>query len=149
MIAGLVKSHETGVLGGCSLLKSLSSSLSISTFYGVIMIDFYSFGKIKVAGRDYSSDIIIYPDGRVQDTWWRQQGHRLASSDIKALIAAEPEVIVVGTGSVGLMQPAGGLVDLLVEMGVELIALKSGKAVQVFNRLVEKKKVGACFHLTC
>jgi hypothetical protein len=42
----------------------------------------YEFGIIVIDGSEYRSDVIISND-RVQDNWWRKEGHRLALDDIK------------------------------------------------------------------
>lgn len=34
-----------------------------------MIVDDYSFGRIKVGGKEYTSDVIIYPD-RVDSSWW-------------------------------------------------------------------------------
>ena len=113
------------------------------------MIDSYAFGSIAVDGKKFTSDLIIYPDGRVETSWWRKAGHRLAIDDIDELIKSKPEVIIVGTGSSGLMKPEKELEKLLQQRGIELIATLSRKAVAIYNDLSSKKLVGACFHLTC
>ncbi len=68
------------------------------------MIEKCNFGKIVVEGRTYDSDLWIFPDRRVQDSWWRKDGHRLRREDISALIATRPEILVVGTGIYGRMR---------------------------------------------
>ncbi len=45
------------------------------------MINSYRFGKIVVNGRNYSSDVIVFPD-RIQGSWWRHKGHELSLKDI-------------------------------------------------------------------
>ena len=113
------------------------------------MIESYSFGKMVINGSHHTADLIIYPDGSIQDSWWRSQGHLVSLSDITGLIATEPEIIVVGTGANGLMRPAAGLKEDLAEKGIELIAQPCEKAMHTFNKLRNDKKVGGCFHLTC
>jgi hypothetical protein len=113
------------------------------------MIESYAFGSIVVDGRKFTSDIIIYPDGRIEASWWRKAGHRLASDDIHKLIRSGPDVIIVGTGSSGLMKPEKELEKLLQQRGIEFISVLSRKAVKIYNDLSPKKNVGACFHLTC
>ena len=108
-----------------------------------------SFGLIVIDGRQYTSDLVIYPDGRVEDTWWRMSNHRLSLGDIDKLVASCPEVIVVGTGVNGLLTPEPGLNKKLYDKGIEVIALPNPQAIDHFNGLSSKKKVGACFHLTC
>ena len=113
------------------------------------MIDSYAFGSIAVDGKKFTSDLIIYPDGHIDAFWWRRAGHKLASNDIDELIKSKPEVIIVGTGSSGLMKPEKELEKLLQQKGIELISTLSRKAVKIYNDLSSKKLVGACFHLTC
>lgn len=113
------------------------------------MIDDYTFGRISVNGRIYSKDIIIYPDGRVQDSWWRKSGHKLCINDIRELIETELEMIIAGTGSPGLMKPEEELIELLAGKGIAFKALPSKEAMQLYNTLCVEKRVGACFHLTC
>ena len=113
------------------------------------MIESYSFGSMVINGRQYRADLIIYPDGRIQDSWWRTSGHRLTAADFRELIDAKPEVIVVGSGSAGLMRPEKGLALQLEGLGIELIESRTAKAKDIFNQLVTQKKTGGCFHLTC
>ena len=113
------------------------------------LIDSYAFGRMVVGGTPYTSDLIIFPDGRIVSSWWRLSGHRLQVADIKGLIAAGPDIIVAGTGAAGLMRPALELQELLADKGIEFIAEPCGKAYHTYNSLPQAKYVGACFHLTC
>ena len=113
------------------------------------MIESYSFGSIVVDGRKFTSDLIIYPDGRIEASWWRKSGHRLSSDDIGELIRSEPDVIIAGTGASGLMKPEKELKNLLEQRSIEFISVSSKKAVEIYNELSTKNNVGACFHLTC
>ena len=113
------------------------------------MIDSYSFGSMVIDGRRYTSDLIIYPDGRVQDSWWREKGHRLSLSDIADLIAEKPALIIVGTGSSGMMEPDQDVPDALAQQGIQFEALPTRQAVERYNHLSRARRTGACFHLTC
>ncbi|MFC1523631.1 Mth938-like domain-containing protein [Thermodesulfobacteriota bacterium] len=113
------------------------------------MIESFSFGEIIINGRNYKSDLIIYPHGRVMGSWWRKEGHRLFSGDISELIDSKPEIIVIGTGASGLMQPTEELLASLKECRIECIIQPTQNAMDIFNSLFPEKKVGACFHLTC
>ena len=115
------------------------------------MIDSYRFGRMAVNGREYASDLILFPDGAIHDSWWRTSGHRLAAADITELIKARPEVIVAGTGASGLMRPEPGLAAALAEQGIDLIARPTAEAFRIYNQLVQEggRRVGGCFHLTC
>ena len=113
------------------------------------MIDSYSFGRMEINGRQYSSDIIIYPNGRLEDNWWRDEGHRLSGKDIAGLIEAKPELIIVGTGASGLMKVDENLKEQLQDLGIRLIAKASKEAMDEVNKHWGDGRTGACFHLTC
>lgn len=113
------------------------------------VIDSYSFGTIVIDGKEYTKDVIIYPDGRIQSSWRRKDGHTLCAEDISDLIDYAPELIIAGTGAYGIMKPEAELVELLYNKGITFRALPSRKAVDEYNRLCGEKKIGACFHLTC
>lgn len=113
------------------------------------MIDHCAFGVIVVDGTTYTSDLIIYPDGRVADHWRRKSGHVLSSDDIDFLIQSKPDVIVAGMGASGMMKPEPRLKHVLQKSNIALIAEPNDNALKSFNALLENKKVGACFHLTC
>ncbi len=113
------------------------------------MIDSYSFGTIVIDGTKYSKDIIIYPDGHVQQSWWRKSGHRLCVDDISELIEQKPEIIIIGMGSPGLMVPEKSLKEFLQKKGITITAVPSETAVKKYNNICDKKRTGACFHLTC
>ena len=114
-----------------------------------MVIDSYAFGNIVIDGRLYTSDLIVYPDGKIVDGWWRQNGHLVTTDDIAALIASGPEVIVVGTGASGMLKPARGFAEILAGKGIRMVAAPCGQAINHFNALSQSKVTGACFHLTC
>ena len=116
------------------------------------MITSYSFGRMVIAGRTYTSDLIIFPDGRIRDNWYRKSGHLLIPEDLAALTAARPELIIAGTGANGRMALADGLAPGLSDQGIEIRAMETARAVTLYNDLIAKgdgRPVGACFHLTC
>jgi hypothetical protein len=103
-----------------------------------------------IGDKTYRSDLIVYPDGRVADNWWRASGHRLTVADIRDLLAAKPDVMVAGTGIYGLMRIGSDVDTLLSDRNIELIALRTEDAAVKFNHLIETpKRVAGCFHLTC
>jgi hypothetical protein len=114
-----------------------------------MVIDSSSFGRIVIDGRTYRSDVVVYPDGRIEDNWWRASGHRLTPGDIADLIAAAPDILIAGTGVYARMVPAPQLAPLLSARGIDFTALPTAAAVAAFNEQPVHLKVGACFHLTC
>ena len=117
--------------------------------YGHTMkISHYSFGRIVVDGKSYTSDIIIYPD-RVEDSWWRKEGHNLSLDDLKGVIDAETAVLIIGTGYNGLMAVPEETVEALTSRGIEVHPLPTVQAVELYNRLEKDGNVIAALHLTC
>ena len=112
------------------------------------MIDFYEFGKIIVDGKEYTSDIIIFPD-RVRENWWRKVGHELCLEDIEEILDENPEILVVGTGYSGLMKILPEVEKALEEQGISLIAENTKRACEIYNELSKSSEVVAALHLTC
>lgn len=111
-------------------------------------IEHYSFGKITIDGKTYTLDVIIYPE-RVDSSWWRKEGHSLYIVDLKDVINAKPEILVVGTGYTGLMVVPEETISYLKSKGIEVHVARTVKAVEIFNDLQKNKKVIAALHLTC
>ncbi len=111
-------------------------------------IEHYSFGRITINGKDYSSDVIIYPD-RVDPSWWRKEGHRLHIDDLKNILESKPEVLIVGTGAYGTMLVPKETEEYLRGKGIKLIADNTKSACETFNKLSDSGKVIAALHLTC
>ena len=109
----------------------------------------YRFGKIDIGGKTYTSDVIITPE-RVIDGWWRQQGHALAVTDLDNVVAARPDVLVIGTGYFGRMSVSQETRRYLEEQGIQVRDARTGEAVRDFNqRQREPGRVVAALHLTC
>jgi len=114
-----------------------------------MQIDHYRFGHIDIEGRSYDADVIIFLD-RVQERWWRREGHQLATEDLGTVMAEKPEVLVIGTGYYGRMQVPEEILDSLRAAGIEVRIAKTGEAVDEFNRLQsEYARIVAALHLTC
>jgi len=112
------------------------------------VIDDYRFGRIRIDGRTYDSDVIIYGD-RVDADWWRKEGHVLSLDDLEGALAAEPEVLVVGTGAHGVMRVSDEVKERLRELRVELHVAPTDEACRTYNALAPTKVVVAALHLTC
>jgi hypothetical protein len=114
-----------------------------------VKVDHYSFGRIGVEGHDYDADVIIFSD-RVQDHWWRQEGHRLAPDDLKSVLDAAPQLLLIGTGWFGRMQVPEETLETLRAAGIEVRISRTGEAVAELNRLQQgTANIVAALHLTC
>ena len=113
-------------------------------------IDSYSFGSIRIDGVDYSDDVILM-GGDVRSPWWREAGgHIYALTDLEELMAAAPEVVVLGTGYFGRVKVLEETLTGFADVGSEVIVEKTGRAVETFNQLADAgRDVAAALHLTC
>ncbi len=110
-------------------------------------IDSYTFGRIVIDGRTYTSDVIIFPD-RVFSPWWRKEGHLLQMEDLTEVVNEKPELLIIGCGYSGVMQVPRELIQELERLGIEVVIKRTTEAVRLFNEAGRKKKIAA-FHLTC
>lgn len=118
-------------------------------------IEHYSFGSITIDGKGYTSDVIIYPE-RVDSSWWRKEWHNLQIEDIKDVVKAQPNILVIGSGASGVMRVPKEIVTHLESKGIKVYAARTGEAVDLFNKLQSKtgengkaEVVIAALHLTC
>jgi hypothetical protein len=112
-------------------------------------IEQYTFGKIVINGKTYTSDVIIYP-GKVDASWWRKEGHRLQPADLEKIVSEKPDLLIIGTGNLGAMAVPQETVSFLRSQGIDARVAPTAKAVDIFNNTSGgNKKVVAALHLTC
>jgi hypothetical protein len=111
-----------------------------------MVIEHYSFGEIVIDGNKYSNDLIVFKD-KVK-SWWRKEGHLLHLEDIEEIIKEKPEILIVGTGSYGVMKVEESVKEFLKEKGIKLVEKNSKEACDEFNKL-KNKNVVLAIHLTC
>lgn len=109
----------------------------------------YHFGQIAIDGQACTSDVIITPEG-VEAGWWRQEGHRLAITDLYAVVDARPDIVVIGAGYAGRMQVPEATRAYLEAKGIRVRVSKTRDAVEAFNALQQQyARVVAALHLSC
>jgi len=111
-------------------------------------IEHYAFGKIVIDGKTYTSDVIIYP-GRVDASWWREQGHYLQAVDLADIIGAKPDTLIVGTGYSGVMTVPEETIRFVGSKGIEIWVERTERAVELYNSPKKGRTVIAALHLTC
>lgn len=112
------------------------------------MIESYAFGRMVISGKVYTSDLIIYPE-RIKQSWWRKSGHRLCLEDLQEVFEEEIEVLVVGTGYMGMMKVEEEVKQYAEDQRFRLIIEKTKKAVEIYNSFYTQKRTAGAFHLTC
>ena len=111
-------------------------------------IQSYSFGNIRIDGKDYNSDLIIYKNS-INERWWRKAGHHLCLDDLLDVIKVNPKTIIIGTGAYGLMRVPSELIKYLNAKNIQVIVKKTKEACTEYNKLAQNEDVIAAFHLTC
>jgi len=112
------------------------------------MIDSYTFGSFVVDGKKFDSNVSIINGVAKQARYLYD--HLLLESDFDKLIAAKPEIIIIGTGASGVVRVQEEIKELIESNGIKLVIERTGEACEIFNDLVKKgKKVCAFLHNTC
>ena len=112
------------------------------------MIDRFGYGTIVIDGQTYESDVIIFPDGAVE-RWEHKDEHVLRLTDVKKVIEAKPEVVIIGLGTVGNVKMRPKAEKCLQEAGIEVMAHRTNKACETYKELRTQRKVAAILHITC
>ncbi len=113
-------------------------------------VEHYSFGRIVVDGKTYTSDVIVSRDKVILEKWWRKEGHLVQLEDIDEILKQNPDVVIFGTGKYGVMKVSKEVIDELKRRNVEVIMDITEKAVKIFNEMIDKgKNVVLAAHLTC
>jgi hypothetical protein len=111
-------------------------------------IESFSFGNITIGGKNYTTDVIVYPD-RVDSNWVREEEHRPQISEFANIIKTEPEILIIGTGYAGVLSVPDQIRNYLTAKGIEVRVEKTKQAIEMFNVLRHKEKVVAVLHITC
>jgi hypothetical protein len=107
----------------------------------------YRFGRVIVDGREETRDVIVLPS-RVIRNWWRKDGHALVLDDLGDVVDELPELLVVGTGAAGQMEPDPATLKTLRDRGVEVEVLRTDEAVRRYGA-ADPARTAAALHLTC
>jgi hypothetical protein len=108
------------------------------------------FGWCRFAFTTYSgvprlvSDLQIQPDGTVRKV---DKTHDLPLESLAWLIESKPDALIISTGWEGKVRPDSRIQAL---KGFEVHILRTGQAVELFNRLKKGgKRVAIHLHSTC
>lgn len=112
------------------------------------MIGRFEFGTIVIDGQSYESDMIIFPDGTVEQ-WQHKDEHVLRPRDVDKIISAGPEVVIIGLGTVGNLKVRPKAEKRLQQAGIEVMAYRTNKACETYRELRNQRKVAAILHITC
>lgn len=112
------------------------------------MIEHYTFGKFIINGKTFNTNVKII--NKVTNSCRHFDGHIITKDDFTDLIAAKPEIIIIGTGSSGVVNVPQDIIDLVESSGIKLIIKRTKEACEEYNKLIKQKKnVAAIMHNTC
>jgi hypothetical protein len=119
----------------------------------MVKIDKFSFGLIVIGGKSYRHDVLLFPDGSVKERrggFWKFGSHTIRKDEIEELVKANPEVLIVGTGTNGRAKVDSQAEACAGEEGIRLLVAPSPQAIKSLNQLIDEgKRISAIIHITC
>lgn len=113
---------------------------------GMVNIDAVKFGEIRVDGRVYYSDMIVWWDGKTE---YRRKSHMFDMEEFRNLLKRKPGALVIGTGLVDAVNVPDDVREAAKKKKIKLFIDLSTNAVDIFNGLVKtSKKPVAIIHTT-
>ncbi|MGB9741868.1 MAG: MTH938/NDUFAF3 family protein [bacterium] len=107
------------------------------------------FGWIETDRGRFQSDILVYPDGTVENRYDYSvpDSHSIGRDEVRRVLGDTNAVLVIGTGQYGMATLEAGAEDWLRQRLITFKLLPTPAAVIFFNQLSGPK--AAIFHLTC
>ena len=116
-------------------------------------IDKFSFGSATIDGKKYIRDLILLPDGTIQQRsggFWVVGSHRIKKEEIDLLFTSGAESVIIGIGVLSRASLSDAAKSYLAKQPAELLVLPSRDAVCKWNQLADMgKKAAALIHITC
>lgn len=112
--------------------------LTLDANQGVNLIRSYSDGEVRVGDHTLHRSCIVTPDAVIAD-WRPADLADLRPEDLEPLLAARPELVLLGTGSVHRFAPAP-IRGAFITHGVGLETMDLGAACRTFNILVQEER---------
>lgn len=110
------------------------------------MIRSVSDSVIRVNDTDYTESIVLTPDD-APTAWPSKPVAELAEADFATVIAAAPEVVLLGTGAANVFPPRE-LTFTFARKGIGLEVMDTRAAARTFNVLAnEDRRVAAILYL--
>lgn len=112
----------------------------------MVNIDAVKFGELKIDGKIYYSDMVVWWDGKIE---FRKKSHIFGMEEFKRLLRRKPNSIVIGTGLVDIVNVPDDVREAAKNKKVKLFIDLSINAVDIFNGLVNtRKRPVAMIHTT-
>lgn len=110
--------------------------LHLETTSAAVRITGYGPGYVEINEQRYASSLLLMPEG-VRTDWRPASIEELTRSDFTPVLEAEPEIILLGTGSRQIFPSASVLPE--VQIGFEI--MDTTAACRTFNVLAAENRV--------
>lgn len=95
------------------------------------MIQAYTAEGIVINNAAYTGSLILSPD-RIMEHWSPRNAAELSAADVQQIIALEPELVIIGTGS-RLQFPAPSVTALLHAANIGFEVMDTAAACRAYN----------------
>ena len=110
--------------------------ISLDTGTGAYTIRSYSAGEIKINDRTLHHSLIVTPTQLIEP-WAPNTLQELQISDLEVIVAMNPEIVLLGTGS-QMLFPYPALLALFLERKIGIEFMDTGAACRTFNVLTSE-----------
>lgn len=112
------------------------------------------FGGVKINGQNFRDVIVVGEEIEERDDQRLHQlfgrAHWIGDWEVEKLLSNNPEIVIIGNGTGGLLEVTSEVEEKFKTAGVELRILLTPQAISEFNKLYqESKRVNALIHTTC
>ncbi len=115
-----------------------------STKFGNVAIDKKKYNQVLIIG----DSVIEREYGKLKKLFGTS--HKIGDWEVKELLKEDPELIVIGTGQSGAMEPQRNIINKFKNKGIGVIAEPTPKAIKLYNQKIKQgRKVNALIHTTC
>ena len=110
-----------------------------------LRINKFNFGSIIINGNEFNKDVFVTND-LVEE---KENSHTITKDDVDKALLNEPDFIVIGRGTNGMVEIPDEIRDIVAKNNIELIEGKTNDIIKSFNKLRNNNKIVGIFHLTC
>lgn len=119
-----------------------------------VHFDSSSFGQVVIDGRPYGDILVIGKQIEERDDSRLDQelgtDHLIGNWEVEELLSNNPEVVIIGAGTAGLLEVRPEIKEKFRKAKVELVVLNTPAAIQKYNQLaLQNKRVNILTHTTC
>jgi|APFre7841882654_1041346.scaffolds.fasta_scaffold87404_1 hypothetical protein len=112
------------------------------------MIENYCFGSFMIDGKEYRYDLKIVEGSIIP--WVYKRHHTVLMEDLKELLEAKPEIIIIGIGAYSAVRVPDDVKRSLEAKSIKAIILPTEEACEEYNKaLADNRRVAAIMHSTC